>query len=236
MHDQIPNIESRIIFRDALMLIIDKPAGLPVHKGPGGGAHLGEHLDALKFGLPRKPELAHRLDRDTSGCLALGRNAHALRELQRLFSANKVEKIYWAMVHGVPASPSGTIDAKLYRKLFKPGQLGFRMIVDERGQDAVTEYKVLKHLGGKTLIEFKPQTGRTHQLRAHAAHMGWPIIGDRLYGLDADKKDKTSAQLFLHARQISIPLYKNKPPVTAIAELPEGWPKSANIKEVVEGN
>ncbi|TAH36117.1 MAG: RluA family pseudouridine synthase [Alphaproteobacteria bacterium] len=216
------SIEDRLIYRDALILGIDKPAGLPVHKGPGGGAHLGQFLDALKFGLPRKPELAHRLDKDTSGVLILGRNPHSLRELQKIFSQNKAEKIYWAVARGMPPTESGTIDAKLYRHLFKPGQLGFRMIVDDRGQDAITEYKVLARKDDRTLLELKPQTGRTHQLRAHCAHIGCPIIGDRLYGVDSDRK---SNRLFLHAKQIALPLYKNKPPISIQASLPTDWPE-----------
>ncbi len=216
------DIESHLIYRDALILGIDKPPGLPVHKGPGGGAHLGQFLDALKFGLPRKPELAHRLDKDTSGVLILGRNPHALRELQKIFSENRAEKIYWAVVNGAPPSDSGIIDAKLYRHLFKPGQLGFRMIVDDRGQDAVTDYKVIARADGRTLLELKPRTGRTHQLRAHCTHIGCPIVGDRLYGAESDRN---AARMFLHARKITLPLYKNKPPIAVEAPTPKDWPE-----------
>src|SRR5688572_19228691 len=88
----------RILYRDALMLIINKPAGIPVHKGTGGGENLEQYFDALRFGLPRLPALAHRLDRETSGCLILGRQRHALATLGKLFAANKVKKTYWAIV------------------------------------------------------------------------------------------------------------------------------------------
>ncbi len=214
--------DKNLLYRDALILGLDKPAGLPVHKGPGGGTHLGQFLDELKFGLPRKPELAHRLDKDTSGVLILGRNPHALRELQKIFSGNRAEKIYWAITAAKPPHESGTIDAPLYRHLFNPGQLGFRMIVDERGQNAVTHYRALRQLESGFLLELKPETGRTHQLRAHMAHLGCPIIGDKLYGADADRK---LPHMFLHARQIKIPLYKNKPPIEITAPIPPAWPE-----------
>src|SRR5829696_10164776 len=96
-------IASRVLYRDGLMLVIDKPAGPPVHPGPGGGETLVRHLDALRFGLPRRPEVAHRLDRDTSGCLVLGRHAKALARLNALFRQGVVDKAYWAVVEGGPA-------------------------------------------------------------------------------------------------------------------------------------
>jgi len=98
-------IVARLVYRDGLMLVIDKPAGLAVHKGPKGGESLEDYFDALRFGLPRAPALAHRLDRDTSGCLVLGRHPKALRRLGRLFAEGKVEKTYWAVVVGIPAPP-----------------------------------------------------------------------------------------------------------------------------------
>src|SRR3954469_24302541 len=94
------NLADRMLYRDGLMLVVDKPAGIPVHAGPGGGPNLEQHLDALRFGLPRVPSLAHRLDRDTSGCLVLGRHRKALAKLGRLFMAGRVEKTYWAVVAG----------------------------------------------------------------------------------------------------------------------------------------
>jgi tRNA pseudouridine32 synthase/23S rRNA pseudouridine746 synthase len=100
-------ISARVLHRDALLLVIDKPAGLPVHPGPKGGETLSHHLDALRFGLPRRPEVAHRLDRDTSGCLALGRHARALARLGDLFQRGLVEKIYWAVVEGGPDGDEG---------------------------------------------------------------------------------------------------------------------------------
>src|SRR5687768_18516327 len=109
-------IVSRLLYRDALMLVIDKPAGLPVHPGPKGGETLFHHLDTLRFGLPRRPEAAHRLDRDTSGCLVLGRHARALARLGALFKRGAVEKVYWAVVEGAPAQDEGEISLSLARK------------------------------------------------------------------------------------------------------------------------
>ena len=114
------DIGARLLYRDALLLVIDKPAGLPVHPGPRGGETLTDHLDALRFGLPRRPEAAHRLDRDTSGCLALGRHAKALARLGKLFSGSAVEKTYWAIVAGGPAGEEGSIDLPLARRSDDP--------------------------------------------------------------------------------------------------------------------
>ena len=104
---------SRLLYRDALMLVIDKPAGLAVHKGPKGGASLEDWFEHLRYGLPRPPALAHRLDRDTSGCLVLGRHPKALRRLGALFANGRVEKVYWAVVNGQPPEAEGSIESGL---------------------------------------------------------------------------------------------------------------------------
>src|SRR5947208_4670599 len=106
-------IVARLIYRDGLMLVIDKPAGLAVHKGPKGGQSLEDYFDALRFGLPRAPALAHRLDRDTSGCLVLGRHRKALAALGRLFKTGSVGKSYWAVVQGGPEASEGRIELPL---------------------------------------------------------------------------------------------------------------------------
>src|SRR5579872_3312594 len=124
----------RILYRDGLILVIDKPAGIAVHAGPRGGPNLEAGFDALRFGLPRPPALAHRLDRDTSGCLVLGRHPKALRRLGRLFSEGMVEKVYWAVVAGAPAEPAGRIEHHLVKKT---RGTGWRMLVDPAGQRAV---------------------------------------------------------------------------------------------------
>src|SRR4051794_32192893 len=133
-------IIARLLYRDGLMLVLDKPAGFAVHKGPKGGESLEDYFGALRFGLPRAPALAHRLDRDTSGCLVLGRHRKALAELGRLFKAGCVGKTYWALVEGGPADDEGRIDLPLGRK---DATRGWWMKHDPQGQPAVTTWTVL---------------------------------------------------------------------------------------------
>ncbi|MEW5727584.1 MAG: RNA pseudouridine synthase [Pseudomonadota bacterium] len=210
-------LAARLLYRDALMLVIDKPAGLPVHAGPRGGDHLMKFLDGLRFGLPRAPELAHRLDRDTSGCLVLGRHRKALARLGELFAtAGSVEKTYWAVVVGSPPGEAGTIDAPL-KKLER--KHGWRMVVDPKGQPSVTDWRVLGRTDRLAWVEARPRTGRTHQIRVHLASIGCPIVGDSTYGRGT--ADLVSPALHLHARAVSVPLYRNKPPVAVTAPVPE---------------
>src|SRR5947199_8964229 len=133
-------ILARLIYRDGLMLVIDKPAGLAVDKGPKGGESLEDYFGALRFGLPRAPALAHRLDRDTSGCLVLGRHRKALATLGRLFKSGRVGKTYWAVVEGAPEADEGRVELPLGRK---DETRGWWMKSDPQGQPAVTVWRVL---------------------------------------------------------------------------------------------
>ena len=213
------DIAARLLYRDGMMLIIDKPAGLAVHAGAPkdrqGGGHLMDLLDGLRFGLPRAPELAHRLDRDTSGCLVLGRHRKALARLGELFAGGQVEKVYWTVVVGSPPADSGTIDKPL-KKLER--RHGWRMVVDGGGQPSVTDWRVLGRTDRLAWIEARPRTGRTHQIRVHLASQGWPIVGDAVYGRGT--ADLVAPELHLHARQVTVPLAKGKAPVTATAPVP----------------
>ncbi len=200
-----------LLYRDALVLVIDKPAGLPVHPGRGGGPTLADHLDALRFGLPRRPEIAHRLDRETSGCLVLGRHRQALARLATLFAANRVAKRYWAVVEGGPAAEAGEIDLPLGPASADPAE--WRVRVDPAGKPSLTRWRVLGRASGTAWMELEPVTGRTHQLRAHCAAAGWPIRGDRVYGAG-------NGPLLLHARSVAIPLYPKKAPIAVEAEPP----------------
>ncbi|WP_018407528.1 RluA family pseudouridine synthase [Methylocystis rosea] len=207
---------SRLLHRDGLMLIIDKPAGVAVHRGPKGGPSLEDAFDQLRFGLPRPPALAHRLDKDTSGCLVLGRHRKALERLGRLFKSGRIGKTYWAVVEGAPASEEGEIDLPLGRL---DATRGWWMRPDPLGLPARTSWRVL---GGSpdnalTFIELTPHTGRTHQIRVHAQAMGWPILGDPIYG---SGRREDSAPLHLHARAVSVPMQDGKPPVEAVAAPP----------------
>jgi tRNA pseudouridine32 synthase/23S rRNA pseudouridine746 synthase len=208
-------IVSKVLYRDALMLVIDKPAGLPVHPGPKGGETLVHHLDALRFGLPRRPEAAHRLDRDTSGCLVLGRHSRAIARLNELFRRNEVDKVYWAVVEGGPDGDRGEIDLALAPK--SPDR-GWWMKVDPGGQPSLTRWRVLGRSEGLTLLELRPVTGRTHQLRVHCAASGFPILGDPIYGAAPRFH---GPGLHLHARGVTVPLYPKKPPITVEAPVPE---------------
>jgi tRNA pseudouridine32 synthase / 23S rRNA pseudouridine746 synthase len=210
---------ARVLHRDGLMLVIDKPAGMPVHRGPKGGGSLEDHFDALRFGLPRPPALAHRLDKDTSGCLVLGRHRKALAHLGLLFKHGKIGKTYWAVVEGGPETEEGTIDMPLARL---DESRGWWMKPDAKGQPSVTTWRVLGRgpatgPGSLSWLALTPVSGRTHQLRVHCAAMGWPIIGDNIYGTAPRFGGPV---MHLHAREVTVPISKNKPPVRVVAPVP----------------
>jgi tRNA pseudouridine32 synthase / 23S rRNA pseudouridine746 synthase len=206
---------ARLLYRDGLMLVLDKPAGIAVHRGPKGGASLEDDFDALRFGLPRKPALAHRLDRETAGCLVLGRHHKALERLGLLFKQGKIVKTYWAVVAGAPQAERGEIDLPLGRL---DETRGWWMKVDTEGMAASTYWQVKGRGVWRNRriawLELEPRTGRTHQLRVHCASQGWPILGDAIYGADAD------APLQLLARKIVVPLSSSKRPIEVEASAP----------------
>jgi tRNA pseudouridine32 synthase/23S rRNA pseudouridine746 synthase len=208
---------SRLLYRDGLMLVIDKPSGFAVHRGPKGGESLEDHFDALRFGLPRAPALAHRLDRDTSGCLVLGRHRKALAQLGRLFKSGAIDKTYWAVVEGTPPDDAGVIELPLGRL---DERRGWWMKHDPDGQPAVTKWKVMGRApdGKSTWLSLEPVTGRTHQLRVHCAETGWPIVGDAIYGAAPRSGGPV---LHLHAREVIVPLYKNRAPIRVVAPVPQ---------------
>jgi tRNA pseudouridine32 synthase/23S rRNA pseudouridine746 synthase len=206
---------ARLLYRDGLMLVIDKPAGFAVHRGPRGGDALDAYFDALRFGLPRAPALAHRLDKDTSGCLVLGRHRKALTALGRLFKQGKVGKTYWAVVEGGPAAEEGRIDIPLSKR---DEARGWWMKADPHGLPSATTWKVMGRADGMTWLALEPLTGRTHQLRVHCAEMGFPIVGDTIYG---SAPRVGGPPLHLHARAVTVPISKNKPPVTIKAPAPQ---------------
>ncbi|MCA3263893.1 MAG: RNA pseudouridine synthase [Telmatospirillum sp.] len=208
-------LEARLLYRDGMMLILDKPPGLAVHAGPRGGASLRDDLDMLRFGLPQAPELAHRLDRDTSGCLVLGRHRKALAKLGKLFAEGQVRKTYWAIVVGKPPQAEGLIELPLLKENRKSG---WRMKVDAKGQASQTEYSTIGSNGAFTWLSLAPKTGRTHQLRVHLAAIGCPILGDPVYGGDATRASEFP--LHLHAREIRVPLYPRRAPIKAVADVP----------------
>jgi tRNA pseudouridine32 synthase/23S rRNA pseudouridine746 synthase len=215
---------ARLLYRDGLMLVIDKPAGLPVHRGPKAAgmkktAALEDHFDALRFGLPRAPALAHRLDRETAGCLVLGRHRKALETLGNLFKQGKVGKTYWAVVEGGPDAEEGTIELPLGKR---DETRGWWMKVDPAGLPSLTRWTLMgraKAEGAQQLtwLALEPVTGRTHQLRVHCQAMGWPILGDSIYGNAARFGGPA---LHLLSREIVVPLYKNRDPIRVTAPVP----------------
>jgi tRNA pseudouridine32 synthase/23S rRNA pseudouridine746 synthase len=205
-------LRDQILFIDAEAMIVDKPAGLGVDAGRDGKLSLENHLDLLRFGFQRHPSAVHRLDRDTSGCLLLARHPKAHKKFSAAFEAGVVEKLYWAVVEGVPDASSGTIDMALGKTSTR--EAGWRIVPDAKGKAARTHWRVLRSEGGRTLIEFRPETGRTHQIRVHAASgLGLPIVGDPVYG-------RAGPAMLLHARFLSLPR-DGKPPVEAKSPLPE---------------
>jgi tRNA pseudouridine32 synthase / 23S rRNA pseudouridine746 synthase len=209
------DILSRVLFRDALMLVIDKPTGIAVHAGGAvRGSTLDSFFDALRYGLPRRPELAHRLDRETSGCLVLGRHRKSIADLNLMFRNGEVEKIYLAVVENGPSSDEGEIDLPIGPK---DKERGWHQKVDlEKGLPAKTSYKVLGRAENRALVELNLHTGRTHQLRVHMAAIACPILGDRIYGNGADQP----GALHLHSWRVGVPLYPKKEPIRVEAPLP----------------
>ena len=214
-------ILSRILHRDQDVIILDKPAGLPVHAGPNSPDHLELYLEALKFGWSQAPRLAHRLDRDTSGCLVLGRHDKAISRLGKMFMAGQVDKAYWTVVLGRPAADSGRIDQPILKVVTprKGAAHGFwRIICDPAGQPAVTDWQVLGASGELTWIECIPRTGRTHQIRVHMKALGCPVLGDAYYGPDPNP----AQPLHLHSRRIGLrPLSPSQPAIRVEALPPE---------------
>jgi len=204
---------ARVLYRDDDLIVLDKPAGIPVHAGPKGGIVLMDGLDALRFGAERRPELAHRLDKDTSGCLVLGRTGPSLAAIGKLFAAGRIAKTYWAVVRGLPEADAGRIDAPLAKR---DQNRGWWMMVDPKGSPAVTEWRVLGRGPGLAWLELRPLTGRTHQLRAHTAHVGLPILGDPIYG----RSPANGPRLHLHARAVTIPARGRRLEIAVVAPAP----------------
>jgi tRNA pseudouridine32 synthase / 23S rRNA pseudouridine746 synthase len=220
-------LADRVLFIDAEAMILDKPAGLPVDRPRDGTLAVINHLDSLRFGFERQPTIVHRLDRDTSGCLLLARNPRAHRKFQQAFEAHAVAKTYLAVLDGVPKEPGGTIDMPLNKVSTREG--GWRMIVEKRGQAAVTHWEVVIFGEGRALVAFRPETGRTHQLRVHAATgIGIPIIGDPVYG---SENRAPPLHMLLHAHSLSA-AREGKVPAAAIAPLPEHFPEWARNARV----
>ncbi len=211
-----------IVFEDDDVVVINKPAGMVVHPAAGHQsgtlvhAVLGYDPEMEGIGGEDRPGVVHRLDKDTSGLILLGKNDHAHQWLEDQFRLRKVGKTYLALVDGKPPTPSGRVEAAIGRD---PSHRKRMAIVPAgRGREAVSEYQTLESFPKHTLLEFHPLTGRTHQIRVHCAFLGCPIVGDRVYGWK-----KTSLPIerqFLHASRIKITLPDEAQPREFQAPLP----------------
>jgi tRNA pseudouridine32 synthase/23S rRNA pseudouridine746 synthase len=195
-----------ILFQDRRFLVINKPAGMPVHAGRAGRPSVEDFFPAWRIGR-NGPWLAHRLDQDTAGCVVIALKKTALIAAQKLFVEHGVEKTYWAVVRGVPREASGVIDLPLAKQTVGKQ---WKMAPMADAPPAVTAWRLRGVGAGLSWLEFSPRTGRTHQIRAHAAALGHPILGDEVYGGGAGR-------LHLLARRIFLPL---DPPVLAEAPPP----------------
>lgn len=220
-------LRDAVLYMDEDVIALNKPPGLATQGGTGmGDKHLDGLLDALTFDKPDRPRLVHRLDKDTSGVILLGRSAAAAAKLAAAFKSRAAHKLYWALSVGVPKIKKGRVDAPLAKL---PGRLGEKVAVDaDDGKRAVTWYRVVDSALRKAAwLEMEPRTGRTHQLRAHCVVLGTPIMGDGKYG-GADALlagTGVSRKLHLHARAIRMP-HPQGGTLEIIAPMPEHMAKS----------
>ncbi len=212
------NIPLKIVYEDADLLVVDKPAGLPVHPAPGHPSYtlvnaVLVHLPSLsKDADSIRPGIVHRLDKDTSGLIIVAKNRLAQANLSQQFKNRVVKKTYIALVQGKLTPEKGTIEAAIGRD---PSHRQ-RMAIVAKGREARTEYRVIKYIGKYSLLEIKPETGRTHQIRVHLAAISFPVIGDATYGL----KSSRFPRQFLHASKIAFKLPSTGKEITLESPLP----------------
>jgi len=220
-------VQSWVIYKDDDVIAINKPAGLPTQGGTGQTRHLDGMLDALRFGSAHRPRLVHRLDKDTSGALLLGRSANAAAALAAAFQTRETDKRYFALVKGVPVPGDGRIQLMMDKMPIKGNE---RMVVSSDGKKSVTDYAVVERAAMETAwLALKPHTGRTHQLRLHCSEIGHPIIGDGKYGgAEAFLTGSISRKMHLHSRFISFP-HPDGGIVTVTAPLPPHMQESFDM-------
>ena len=212
-------LRGRVLYRDDAVIAIDKPAGLAVQGGSRVLSSVDSMLDALRFDAAERPRLVHRLDKDTSGVLALARSRKAAASLVAAFREGAVEKEYWALVAGVPDPPAGVVDLAL-AKAAAPGG-GERVRGGAPGaRPARTAYAVVAGARRVAWLSLRPETGRTHQIRVHCQALGTPVVGDRKYGAGAPRLEgpPPAERLMLHARRLALPR-AGGPPVAVTAPL-----------------
>lgn len=197
-------LREAVLYESAGLIIINKPHGLAVHGGSGVNLGLIESLRQI-YPNERSLELVHRLDRDTSGCIMVAKKRSTLRAIHAQLRSGGIDKIYQALVIGGWPKSCQKVDAPLQKNVVQSGE---RMVrVDQEGKRSITAYRVLKNFGQFSLVEAKPITGRTHQIRVHCQHMGHPIVGDPKYGVDQVNQAQRQLglnRLFLHAAQLKL--------------------------------
>ena len=214
-------ILSLVIYKDDNIIVLNKPSGLAVQGGTNTSRHVDGMLEALRFELNEKPQLVHRIDKDTSGVLVLARNRTWADRLTKAFREHTLPKTYLALVNSCPKNPAGEIKAPLEK-------CGEKSLVSPDGKPAATVYKTLDEVGSKfALVEASPLTGRTHQIRAHMEYIGCPIVGDDKYfgGEKWQKYASIPDKLYLHAYKIDLSALYNKKTVIKAA-LPEHFKKA----------
>ena len=200
-----------ILFEDADVIVVNKPVGMIVHPAPGHPS--GTLVNALLAHCPslagvgsvERPGIVHRLDRDTSGVMVVAKTDRAYRRLRELFESHEhLRKVYLAVLHGAPNPQKGNLETLIGRKNWDAKRMA---VVTANGQRAVTHWETLSKHNGLALVEFTIETGRMHQIRVHAAHLGHPIVGDALYGdAAADRRlAQPPRRLLLHAVQLDFP-------------------------------
>jgi len=202
-HERVlQQLREAVLIEDKRLLALNKPAGIAVHGGSGLNYGVIEAMRVL-WPEERQMELVHRLDRETSGCLLIARKRSALRALHELLRNNKMDKRYIALLAGCWEKQRADVDAPLLKNTLQGGERVVR--VNSEGKPALTRFRVLERFSNATLVEAKPVTGRTHQIRVHAAHLGHPILGDEKYGESKTNKQFRELglkRLFLHAESL----------------------------------
>ena len=223
--DEAEFVRDMVLAKGRDWFMLNKPPGLATQGGTKTVQHLDRLLDGLADDAGQRPKLVHRLDKDTSGVLLVARSARAAGHFAKAFSGRTARKVYWAIITGVPSAEEGLIDAPLAKQ---PGTGGEKMHVDEEnGLPARTRYRLIDRAGNRAAwVELQPLTGRTHQLRAHMAAIGHPIVGDAKYGgAEAFLTGGISRKLHLHARRLKIDGLDGKA-IDYTAELPAHFAES----------
>jgi 23S rRNA pseudouridine955/2504/2580 synthase len=223
--DEAEFVREMVLAKGRDWFMLNKPPGLATQGGTKTVQHLDRLLDGLADEAGQRPKLVHRLDKDTSGVLLVARSARAAGHFAKAFSGRTARKVYWALITGVPSAEEGLIDAPLAKQ---PGTGGEKMHVDEEnGLPAKTRYRLIDRAGNRAAwVELQPLTGRTHQLRAHMAAIGHPIVGDAKYGgAEAFLTGGISRKMHLHARRLKIDGLDGKP-IDYTAELPPHFTES----------